>query len=176
MIDGTVGVPAAVRAVVSIRVIGAIRAIVGVSVGTIAVVARVVPSPVVDIGIVVVDDGRTTAAPVHVPGVPAPAATPTPNSNRDTGPKVETNRSYRHRWRHVQRNHYWRAVNRSRIILRYINYLRVCWLNHDGIGRRCSDRDLRIGLQASRRLSLGAHGLYCCHHIALLIRKRLPEA
>ena len=41
---GSVGVPAAVRAVVSIRVISTVRTVVGVSAGTIAVVVRVVPS------------------------------------------------------------------------------------------------------------------------------------
>src|ERR1700691_4238869 len=72
-----------------------------VSPGVVAVVMRVVPGVVADIGVVVVDDGGTTttapaAAPIHIPGVPAPAEASTPTAttergaNRDTTSKVET--------------------------------------------------------------------------------------
>src|SRR5271165_3587185 len=116
MIDGTVGVPAAVRAVISVRVIGTVRTVVGVSTGTIAVVARVVPSPVVDIGVVVVDDGgiapttpiQSPSVPAPAPAAPAPACDHSPDGNAVS--EVEANRSYRHRRRHVERHHHWRAV------------------------------------------------------------------
>src|SRR5208282_839326 len=126
---GFVRVPAAVRAEVSIRVITAVGAIVRVfarlvvtvgvkgavvavpgmvlrsgrstSPGVIAVVVVVVPGVVVDIGVVVVDDGRvttaTTAAPVHAPGMPTPAkaaANPTAASdeasNRDPSSEIKS--------------------------------------------------------------------------------------
>src|SRR5271157_1887041 len=119
MIDGTVRVPAAVRAVISIRVIGAVRAIVGISAGTIAVVARVVPSPVVDIGVVVVNDGGTAAAtsPIQSPGVPAPAEAGSPSTTTESSSdcdcrfEKDTNGGHGYRRRHVERHHHGRAVN-----------------------------------------------------------------
>src|SRR5271165_1376902 len=96
-------VPAAVRTVVAVGAILAVRAVVRVGAGMvvsvgvirtvrsvvrivfrsrratcprpIAVVGPVIPDVVVNISVVVVNDGGTAAtAPVHVPGVPAPAA------------------------------------------------------------------------------------------------------
>src|SRR5208283_5224849 len=101
MVD--VWVPATIRAVIAVGAILAVRTVVRISawmivrVGVIravgriirvvlrsgrsvcprpiAVVVCVVPDVVIDIGVVVVNDGGTAAtAPVHVPGVPAPAA------------------------------------------------------------------------------------------------------
>ena len=90
---GHVVVKSAVRTVISVRVIGAIWAVMRVgawmiarvawSPRMVAVVMRVVPCSVVDIGVVVKDDGpaaSTTpaASPIHVPCVPAPAKTTRP--------------------------------------------------------------------------------------------------
>ena len=69
-------VPPAVRAEIPIGVVSTIRTVVSVSARMVAVVVGVVPSVVVDVGVVVVNDrGRTSTAatsPVHSPGVPSP--------------------------------------------------------------------------------------------------------
>src|SRR5208282_1781011 len=114
-------VKAAVGAVIAVRVIRAVRTIVGVCARAIAagiarsprmvvIVIRGIPGPVVDVGVVIVDDGSastattTAAAPVHIPGVPAPtearapSATAKRGSNGDATSEVETNRRDGH-WR-----------------------------------------------------------------------------
>src|SRR5271155_1827376 len=134
-----------VRTVIAIRVIAAVWSVMSVGArmitriirpGVIAVVMRVVPGVVVDIGVVVVDDGGTAAptpaaAPVHIPGVPAPAEASTPtaaterSANRDTPPKVEAKGSNRQRRSHVHRHPHRRAINPRRVVLRHLNNLRV---------------------------------------------------
>ncbi len=66
-----------------------------------AVVVRVVPGVVVDIGVVVVDDGRTAAT--------TPTAATERGANGDTSSKVEAEGSYGKRRTHVERHHHGRA-------------------------------------------------------------------
>src|SRR3984885_8867347 len=179
-------VPPAVRAEIPIGVVSAIRTVVSVSARMVAVVVGVVPSVVVDVSVVVVNDrGRTATAatsPVHSPGIPFPPypATPTPaakhRADRDATTKVETNRRNWYWRRHVKRYYDGRAEHDGRVVLRDIDNLRVRWLDHDGGRRRLRDGDLRTRLQGTGRLRLRTHRLYCRHHIILLIRERLPEA
>src|SRR5271154_5054750 len=144
-------VKAAVRAVIAVWVIVAIRTIGGVcareiaagivrSPRVVAVIIRVIPSSIVDISVVVVDDGSTAtptpATPVHIPCVPAPAASSTPPAakrgpNCDATSEVETNRGDGHwRW-HVKRHHYRGSVHHGGVVLRNIDHLRVRRLDHD---------------------------------------------
>src|SRR5580700_10884569 len=157
-----------IRTVIAIRVIVAVWSVMSVRPrtiarimrppGVIAVVVRVVPGAVVDIGVVVIDDGGTaaptpTGAPVHIPGVPAPAEASTPaattngGANRDPSSKVQAKGSNWQRRSHVHRHHHRRTVNHRRVVLRNIDNLRVRRLNHDRSGRWLCNYDLRIGLQ-----------------------------
>src|SRR5580704_8036962 len=157
-------VKAAVRAVIAVRVIVAVRTIVGVcaraiaagivrSPGMVAVIIRVVPGPVVDVSVVVVDDRSTAtpATPVHIPCVPAPTASSTPSAakrgpNRDATSEVETNRGDGHwRW-HVKRHHYRDSVHHGGVVLRNIDHLRVRRLNHYRGRTLLLHCDLRRGL------------------------------
>src|SRR5277367_3857732 len=135
---GNVVVKAAVRAVVAVRVVSAVRTVVGVSAGMVAtgttpgvivVVIAAVPVVVGDVGVVIEDDGTTTAAspaatPIAVPVIPSPgepsaadeAATTEEcadgdaNSEGNDGGCVDDRRS-------VERNYVGSSVDDGRIVL-----------------------------------------------------------
>ena len=149
----SVGVICAVRSVVSVRarmiagvgMIGAIRAVVSVVAGTPRMITGVVM--VVDV-CVVVEDHRTTAAssPVAAPRAPTPSeakatacnnAATTGNHSfyRHTGVERDAGADRGNSDGGCVRGHHVRnAVNNRRIVLRHIDDLWVCRLNHERAG------------------------------------------
>ena len=120
-------VPPAVRAEIPIGVVSAIRTVVSVSARMVAVVVGVVPSVVVDVSVVVVNDRGRTATAAHLQFTPQ-ACHPHPNppprttaakhrADRDATTKVETNRRNWYWRRHVKRYYDGRAEHDGRVVL-----------------------------------------------------------
>src|SRR5271157_5276136 len=88
--------------------------------------------------------------PVAVPTAVSPTAAASAHHRADRYPGTECQQTRRyHRGSAVVGNNVRRAVHHRRVVLRYINHLRVGRLNDNGLRRLLHDRDLRTRLEIS---------------------------
>lgn len=138
-----------------------------------AIVIATVPTSVSIVGSAVIDN--CGAVPSAVPAAISPTTATTGHHGAHSDSSTESdNSSSRDITRgvcrsHITWNHVGVAVHDGWIVLRYVDNLRIGWLNDDGLWRLLHHSNLGTGFEISFLFGLSTQGLNRGHDLRLLI-------
>src|SRR4051794_20495323 len=142
--------------------------VIGVTVVIVAIVVTTVPRGVSVEAIVAIDN--RSAAPVTIPGVPAPTTTTAAGKSTKGHSSTEADHACgRHISRCVSGGNVWRTVNYRGIVFGDIDDLRIRGLNDDRFRCLLYDGHLRCRFEVARSPGLRTQSLDRCHHFRRLV-------